>query len=379
MALLEKKLTHELMTQERLLRHWFGGPQVPFWNYDPRMLTIGVELEYLIARGRQESFIGTEELILATQKDYHVAMCHLIADAGYQPLEIADQPGRIGKDTKTGFIAIKPDFAWHILEVSLPPRRNLIEIQELIESVLREIDRALEKAFLRRLTISSLPRPPKSMELVDMARMQGFTSSVRQKNGDNPFLDPMFPAYITATHVHLNAFDREALSIWPHLYSIEASIGEIYCRAKSFAGQKVESVRSEFLRHTMGDSYKLKGIPEHIPNSVDDYLDALNTSDPAFPNDKFFPVRDVSYIRPSRFGTIEFRSACSSPEVSELVEICAWRITQLVAASRMAHAKADLLDTVIRTTEHLTKIEVLPESAAASMLAKVRYRLGRHG
>ena len=373
MALLEKKLMHEPMTEERLLRHWFGGPQVPFWNQDPRQLTIGVELEYLIARGDDHNFV------LANQKDYHAVMCHLIADEGYHSLAMPDQPGRIGKDTKTGFIAIKPDFAWHILEVSLPPRRSLSEVQSLVETVLAEIDRSLTKASLTRLTISALPQPPQHMELVELARMQGFTKSVRQKTGDNPFLDPMFPAYITATHVHLNAFDRSALQLWPQLYALETAVGEIYCRAHSFAGRSVESVRTEFLRHTMGDSYKLKGVPERIPQTLNDYLEALNTSDPAFPKDKFFPVRDVSYIRPSRYGTIEFRSACSSRLVRDVIEICAWRITQLVAAHRLAKGQTSVIEAIAGASDQLQKTAVVSPEISESMFAKIEPRLRRRG
>ncbi len=82
----------------------------------------------------------------------------------------------------------------------------------------------------------------------------------------------------------------------------------------------------------MGDGYKLKGIPDNIPSTIGEYVEAMNASDRVFPHDLFFPVRDVSYIRPSRYGTIEFRSACSNPVVDEILEIVCWRVVELISA-----------------------------------------------
>jgi hypothetical protein len=108
-----------------------------------------------------------------------------------------------------------------------------------------------------------------------------------------------------------------------------------------------------------------------------DYLEALNTSDPAFPKDKFFPVRDVSYIRPSRYGTIEFRSACSAPIVTDIIEICAWRITQLVAAHHLAKGQTSVIEAIASATDHLTRTAVISPSVSESMVAKIVPRLRR--
>jgi hypothetical protein len=32
-----------VVTPEMLRAYWFGWPQVPFWNYDPSKLQVGVE------------------------------------------------------------------------------------------------------------------------------------------------------------------------------------------------------------------------------------------------------------------------------------------------------------------------------------------------
>jgi len=47
-----------------LRAYWFGGPQVPFWNYDPSKLQVGVKIEYFIAKR------GASPLSLATRADW---------------------------------------------------------------------------------------------------------------------------------------------------------------------------------------------------------------------------------------------------------------------------------------------------------------------
>jgi len=53
-----------VVTPEMLRAYWFGGPQVPFWNYDPSKLQVGVKIEYFIAKR------GASPLSLATRADW---------------------------------------------------------------------------------------------------------------------------------------------------------------------------------------------------------------------------------------------------------------------------------------------------------------------
>src|SRR5690606_19660087 len=111
--------------------------------------------------------------------------------AGFKDYNLQDQPGRISKDTSSGFVAVKPDFAWHILELSLPPRTSLPSTREILERTFEEVDEALEKSGLKRFTMSCLPQPTENVELVGLDRMADYTCSVRQSTGDNPFVDPL--------------------------------------------------------------------------------------------------------------------------------------------------------------------------------------------
>lgn len=361
MSAVPKNSATDVMTEERLRAHWFGGPQVPFWNYDPAQLTIGLEVEYFIAKVEGESFT------LATKQQYLETMAHLVASAGYKDRNLPDQPGRISKDTSSGFIAIKPDFAWHILEISLPPRGSLSELRNLITDTFKDIDAALTKVGLSRLKISCLPSAPKKFDLVELERLDDFTKLVGLRQDKSPFVDPFFPAYMVATHVHLNAFDSKALDFWPALFALESMFGEIYCRAKRFSGIDVPSVRTEFLNQTMGDGYKLKGIPTRIPRNAQDYVEAMNASNHAFPKDRFFPVRDVSYVRPSKYGTIEFRSACSTTDVDALVEIAGWRITQALTAYNSISKRTELRESLKISIDLLVARQILTADEAIAI------------
>ena len=332
-ALAKKLDPHvDVMTVERLRQHLFGGPQVPFWNYDPSQLTIGIEVEYFIAHLHAD-----RSFKLATKKEYLEVMDHLKHDAGYKDRNLPDQPGRVSRDTEQGFIAIKPDFAWHILEISLPPRGKLTELRTLMEQVFAEVDAALAKVNLVRLDRSSLPDVPEHIELVELDRLGMFTSAVRQRSAENPFTNPEFPAYITATHVHLNAFNQSSFELFPRLFNLEMATYGLYARPAHFAGSLVLNPRDIFMHHTMGENYRLKGIPVRVPQNMQEYVDLMNASDHLFPNDRFFPVRDVSYIRPSKYGTLEFRSSCSFLQVSSLIEVASWRILQLCASAMPMH------------------------------------------
>lgn len=319
--------TEDVMTPERLRKHWFGGKRVPFWNYDPAQLTIGVEIEYFIARVKPSGFE------LATKNQYLEVIRHLCSDFGYSDHDLKDQPGRVSKDTSNGFIAIKPDFAWHILEIALPPRNLVSDIKNLLESTFAQVDAALAKVGLERLDMSCLPDVPEKMELVALDRLSGYHSHGK----DHVLNDALavFPALITATHIHANCSSEESLILIPELYKLDDQTKKKFSRAKQFKGKVFENVRDVFYEKAFGDQYLLRTTPVDIPNSIHAYVGLLNRSPKIFPNDPFFGSRDMSYIRPTRHGTMEFRSTCSYKQVSVLIEIVEARISQILAASSM--------------------------------------------
>ena len=324
------------MTVERLRQHLFGGPQVPFWNYDPDQITAGVEIEYFIAQTYDDGSFK-----LATKDEYLEVMEHLKNDFGYKDRKLLDQPGRVSRDTESGFIAIKPDFAWHILEISLPPRKHLAELRKLLDQVFMEIDTALSKVKLSRLDRASLPDVPDNFDLVALDRL-GQISETFISNPTMPTAIPVFPALITATHVHLNVFNEDAYKALKSLYETDAIISRKFTRPAIFRGQQYQDLRGALYKETLGPNYLMCDRPSVVPASLQDVCDLMNRSSKLFPHDRFYPVRDMTLIRGSKYGTLEFRSSCSFVAAESIIEIVKWRITQVLAAYSHVHARENI-------------------------------------
>jgi hypothetical protein len=310
----------ERMTVERLREHLFGGPQVPFWNYDPAQLTIGIEVEYFIAHVHTDG-----SFTLATKDEYMKVVGYLIRNFSYLDTLSSGQVGRVSKDTSLGFVAIKPDFAWHILEIAFPPRSNLEELEVVVDSILFQVDEALNVYGLQRLDLSCLPRVPAYIELVELARLSGHIDLLRNQSDESIYSNPLYPALIAATHVHLNVLNEDTFLLLPKLYSFESEARAKFSRVQNFSGIQSNRHRELFYKHNLGSRYLLSDIPEEIPNNLATYADLYDRSIRLFPNDPYFPVRDLTAIRPTRFGTIEFRSSCSFLEGKKLLAIAAFR------------------------------------------------------
>lgn len=309
-----------LMTVERLNQYYFNDQRVPFWNYDPDRLTFGVEVEYFIAH------IGSDGgFKLANKDDFTNVIKTLESNFSYSSHRFASSPGRISKDTESGFIAIKPDFTWHILEVVLPPRHLITAIKELLTKTLAEVDMALATHGLRRLDRSCLPQVPDEACLVQLDRLSGHLNLISQHKSKSIYKQPLFPAIIAATHVHANILCPEIFEKLPEFYAYEPMARSRFNRMQDFCGVLATDHRSHFYRESLGSDYKLRDIPESIPASIEDYCAMYNESPQMFPNDPFFPVRDLSCVRPTKYGTVEFRSACSFLEVEKIIEIVEFR------------------------------------------------------
>jgi hypothetical protein len=115
--------------------------------------------------------------------------------------------------------------------------------------------------------------------------------------------------------------------------ALDRIINEKFNRALTFSGQRYENARTAMYRDTLGEDYLLHTYPINPATNLAELSDQMNRSPKLFPMDTFFPVRDMSYIRPTRYGTMEFRSACSYKNVGKIEEIVRWRLAQIMAAA----------------------------------------------
>jgi hypothetical protein len=327
-----RKSTREVMTVERLRKYLFGTRSVSFWDHDPQKLTIGLEVEYFIGKTGPS---GTE---LAKRHDYLRMINQLTNKFGYVDRGLPDQPGRVSKDAPGGYIIIKPDFAWHILEISLPPVRAILELRSILNQVLSEIDVCLKDAGLTRIDSSCLKDPPVDLELVELKRLQDSSRLLRPACEKKPTQNPLFPAFLASTHIHLNICSEDSLSGLPKLYAIDKLLLPKISRAREFKGKTYENVRTRMYADTLGPDYLLHTYPMSPASDLESLAGLMNQSPGLYPSDPFFPVRDMSYIRPTRYGTMEFRSACSFMSIDELVFVAECRIAQVLAAYEVDQA-----------------------------------------
>jgi hypothetical protein len=236
----------------------------------------------------------------------------------------------LGQDTSSGYISIKPDFAMHLLEVSLPPRRNEEELRALLQQTLRVLDESLAEAGLYRDERSIVSDPGARFELAEVGRLRGYVEQFPARSETSAELYfPHYPALIASTHVHLNVPLDRSLGLMQFMYELEWLAIRLFSKSYFFDGREYGCARVLLYEDSLGESYRLKTVPEKVPTTLDEYVAAFNSSPAYFSADPFFPVRDLSFIRPRHFGTLEFRSACSQSRVEEILDVAAFRVLQL--------------------------------------------------
>ena len=299
------------LTPERLREHWFSRPAYPHWQYRLENLLFGLEVEYHVAqKGNHRR--------LFKKADFE-AFVRLLKQYGYAKYESVAHHWRVSKDTELGYIVIKPDFAFHVLEIALPPRSDLAVMTNLLNEVLQEVDSCIDDLGFERLSESFLHLNPSELELVETARLEGYLECLQDQARKNEFSERHFPAFMAATHVHLNVSAEEDLRLLPILYELEWLALTLFDRTHH--PPDVRSLRTLYYRNAFGNDYRLVGVPERIPFSLSEYIQQFNASPRLFPYDPFFPVRDCSLIRPTMYGTLEFRSACSPLKIETAGDI----------------------------------------------------------
>ena len=210
----------------------------------------------------------------------------------------------------------------------------------LLKNVLQEVDSCLDELGFERLRDSFLSLTPSDMELVEMSRLEGYLDCLQEQSSTNEFFERHFPAFMVATHVHLNVSAEEDLRLVPVLYELEWLALNLFDRTHHRTNT-VRSLRTLYYRDAFGHDYRLVGVPAQIPASLEEYVGQFNDSPQLFPNDPFFPVRDCSLIRPTQYGTLEFRSACTPLEVETVSVIAAFRAVQWLYAIKYADKPLD--------------------------------------
>jgi hypothetical protein len=290
-------------------------------------LIVGVELEYLIEK-------ESEPLALINREEALELYSLLTSDFGFKVLTPRDS-FRLSMETKVGYVTVKPDFAFHLVEISLPPRGSPSELAQLITFILDRLDQALARLKFRRATYSAYPKSSIRYDMVESDRLARFMKYAESAQiGGSPFSNPNYPAIISSVQVHLNILTDEFFPLLPYLYEPEWKIVSMFSNSSVFDEETIGCARILFYEMTLGSNYFLKTIPPIVPKSWDDYASAFNKTPSYDHNGASALPRDYSLIRPREFGSVEFRSACSQISMPSIMAICAMRILQLLYAKR---------------------------------------------
>ena len=310
------------MTSMQLKDHL--SSESKFRSYDGNLenLLFGCELEYLIQPSNNAKGIfrktNIESLFNELVRTKHYTKKH----AGFEQ--------RISKETKSGFICIKPDFAYHVLELSLPPRNSPAELKELIKVTLEEVDEALDKFNFKRSRNSIVDEKSFEYEMIDLDRHHQYLDFFKNKPLEARSLYfPDYPARVAALQIHLNIGGPKVFELLPGIYELEWIAADLFSRSTTFQGIKYGCARNAIIDNTLGAKYALKTIPTQIPRSANEYSALFNKTPHIFPNDVFFPAKDYTFVRPRHYRTLEFRSTCTQSSAEEILKVCAFRVLQV--------------------------------------------------
>lgn len=309
------------MTEAKVLEALFRTPAHPHWGGDPAHLSVGLELEYVIHRK------GNPDALM--RKEGFTAFLREMEAYGYGPHPGAPESHyRMSKDTPPGFVVIKPDFAFHILEIALPVRSCPGELRALIDGLLIEVDSALEYLGYERFTRGVCEGAAYCD--FDLVNLKGHAELVAalKSNTAHEVWDSCFPAYISSTQVHLNVLEPLTFTQLARWYELEWIFSLSFSDAMAWRGRLLNDARPLFYNNTFGEGFPLAGVPAEIPTSAAHYAEMVNQTLGVFPQNADFPVREYSSIRPRMFGSVEFRSASTQENTDRILELVAFRILQ---------------------------------------------------
>jgi hypothetical protein len=281
--------------------------------------TFGVETEHFIQRG--ETPASGEDLAdffhALPQDKFDVAK----AGGDTSPLFAAAR-------SALGPCEIKPDYCSHILELAFPPLSSLCLFRELWEEYWGIVISTLARVGLHVRQGSVLPEVSNDIDFCHPRhapeRLEQFNQRTFVSRG--PLSSRYCFAVMASTQVHLNLLDETFYSTLPFYYSMEYLYPLLFSNGREFQGQNAYCVRPLVLRDSLPHEYQAVNVPPVIPRSIQEYGAMLQTGKGLY--------RDYSSVTPSRYGTVEFRSACSWDQVDRIMEIIALRIAVAAAASQ---------------------------------------------
>lgn len=230
-------------------------------------------------------------------------------------------------------VSIKNDFCSHIVETVFPPLQRAATFRHLFDQVDRRLNLAAKGSGLRFLGGSVLGDvPPKTVLRPSDTDAQGqrLRELIDRPLPNSRLAEPCFFAAICATQIHFNILDAKFFGALRKLYALEYLFPLLFSNGRVFRDQSAHCIRPLMYGGNFRSDYWACSIPTPIPTTVQDYAQALT-------NSRTF-IRDYSFIAPTRYGTVEFRTGCSQPNAERILEMVALRMALL----QLIHKPASL-------------------------------------
>lgn len=337
-----------MTTKYWVLAHLMESAQGMQHAKSARELTVGVEVEgFLLRAGVPADWDDAIAFFQAMERSGDWSFCEESECCSPNPLPFVRQRG--GTDIAP---VVKFDHPPHLLEITVGPEPNLIDLAIKIESCLRCVS---ETARQLQLEFSMQPSVSCAVPEADFEFYRGLRWTRRQcreRNGAPIDREAEnYAARIAAFQLHVGGLDWATRPSW-----VEA----LYCWEPLLLWQGVGTHGPEEAATILKQRWNLYrdafpgnpliGFPDMQEWSVGHWANALvDTPLYGYPHEAFaglslrqtgiqipwqefkWRVRDLQILRPRHFGTIEFRADCAQRSVATLLRMAALR-TGLCAA-----------------------------------------------
>jgi hypothetical protein len=284
-------------------------------------LRVGLELEYLVVDGKSEPIQKSAFDKIIEKLSEAFPNSRIKRDEAIQILVC-----NMGRGVT---LEVKPDFAFNVVELSLGVLTYGL-FRELTPVVLERFFETLGTLGLRIEKRSVVNSRRDQIEIVPLPRLAGY---LEQFEEDRKSLvgKPWYPAEIASIQVHVESLTQDFFDLAPYFFIQEFIFNKKYNFGTSFEFSNPSGVgRFGYYEKSLGEKYLLKTIPEKIYDGIAQYEEYADASIPYFKEDPISPVRDLTFVRPRSFGTIEFRSACTNSDFRVIDELVLQRIAQVI-------------------------------------------------
>ncbi|MBL7715168.1 MAG: hypothetical protein JNL01_06835 [Bdellovibrionales bacterium] len=310
-----------------------------------RDFTVGVEHEF---------FLFTKKSKLASLAQSQAFLSALAQMPGWSVRGSGVEVGieRVSYQSVAGrYVAVKYEYAPHLMEVAFSYHESLLELQKEVTWVCSAMSKAADSVGLKMCnfdsieglvpqTLINLPLTS-SGQALQKTRERLFRQST-VKVGEPGADVTKFPAFTAATQVHIGGLGREEIEdVVNTLYSYELEISCLVAFASYDFAYSMESLRRRWLRYyQVFSSLPLLGIPKVQNWTVQGWVDSL-LSCPTLEGTQttldalISKAKDLQFIRPKAFGTIEFRASGAAKDGDGIVRVAEIRL----ALVKLARAK----------------------------------------